>query len=418
MRINRTIQPFLISLLLALLLVFVCALSACQPDGPSVLPDDSSVPAASDPSGSDPSEPDAPVSEPAEEKQALKSFGIETFEPSGELGMKSYTKSEADLKASYPLLTVAESASPFLYPPFLGDNGCFYTVLIHSLRKAEAEGQWQMDCRFFRLNADGTGWEQVDAYSHPEDYNRNSDNHNGHFFIEYGSNAQTGKPGPYAVAYQEYCEKEFRCILFQEKATEYARILRQNDDYAVLSLTKDDDRVYRVIDRTGRVLYTFNGEAAISECSPLTFYGDTLLCKTDTDDDFEYDTLEILHLEDGSKTAAASFGNCGRWMFSKNGEYVAAYDDEKAPTTLYLYHAPSGKTNSFACPGDPGETVIPECGVLLVKGTEGTAYSVWSMEGEVLASVPGGDDVSVAVSDSLFVFGSAQTVWIFDPSID
>ena len=410
------IKQLFLSCLIAALLLTAAGLTACGPDAPSSSSEDSLPSGTSEQSASESTEASG-VSEPDPALSAFRSFSIDEFLQDETSYPGTVIDTEDYIREHFPTLPLTETDKPFLCPPAFTEDGHLEVLLVSYVRTG-ADGAYEFAYRVFRLSEDGSTWESAPFAGVPVPYDRNADNKEGGFSIEYGAGAKAGQPCPYAVLYGRKTDETPAVILFNEKTQEYPRILRQNDDYAVLSLMKDEDRTYRVIDRTGKILYTFNGEAAIAECAPLTFCGDTLLRKTDTDDDFEYDTLEILHLEDGSKTAAASFDNCGRWMYARNGTYVAAYDDEKAPTTLYFYDNQTGQTVSFDCPDDPGETLIPEAGVLLVKGTDGNgnAYSIWSANGEVLATVPGEDGLSAAVSGSLFAFGSADTVWIFDPS--
>ncbi len=178
-------------------------------------------------------------------------------------------------------------------------------------------------------------------------YDRNSDNHNGKFVIEYDNPSE--KRGPYVLYYQVGDEKNV--LTYGEEQGEYARLIRQNDFYAVYSLNHDDESEYFVIDKAGEIVYELGWDADIAFQAPLMFYHDLLLCKSDTDDDYVYDTVSVIDLKDGSSRELVSVGNCERWTYSSDGSVIAFYGKEKGEDTLlavYTEDLLNGKTQVFS----------------------------------------------------------------------
>lgn len=427
MRMIRIKHKPALRLILVCLLLLACAAASCGQDVPPEPSNDPSAAVSDIPSGSESAaasdEPvPEPVSEPGQGETGLLTFDLERFLPDEQ--SDAATATEEELKAVCPSLSLEKSSFPCLLPPYMTQSGDCRTVLVLSAERGNESDPYVAKIAVFRFDTESKDWKPVSGFGTPVVYDRNRLNADGCFSIEFGEGAKTGKPSPYAVLYQEACAGEPRVLLFNDRKEEYPRILRQNDDYAVLSLLKGDDRVYRVISNTGEELYRFDGDVQIAERAPLTFFEGSLLCKTDTDDDYEYDTLQILNLTTGEIRTAASFGNCSHWTYARSGEWVAAYDEDAGPVTMHLFHVRTETELSFVCPSAPGENLISEGGVLLTDGKEGAdyAYAVWSADGRVLETVPKteSDGSGIAVSEHMFAFGGpkAVSVYVTNPLAD
>ena len=415
-RFTKATVPALVFLLLPAL-VLSLLLSACQPDAPAEPSAASGEPvsAVSDTESTvSDAEPD-PSTDP--EQEPVRVFTADDLQKSGVLALRTETFKTGGNGIFAQDTAWNESADPYLLPPYFAKDGTCRTALVQAVERTENEGEWKITYCPFRFNEETDAWEQAEDAVSAETYDRNTCNKDGCFVIEYDQKAQTGKPCAYVVVYQEQCEAQPRVLFFNDKAVEYPRILRQNDDYAVLSFVRGEDRSYRVIDKTGATLYTFEDEAALSERTPLTFYGDTLLCKTDTDDDFTYDTLDILHLDTGAVETAAFFGNCGRWMYARDGGWIAAYDGEEGEQTEIHVYGSETKTSTSFTTAYPGDLVLLAGGVLLANRTGENAYCLYGADGTLLASVPGGTEVTATLSDTLFAFGDRRTITLVRTAI-
>ena len=326
---------FPIKCVLAVLLS-VCLLSflfSCAGCGHEDLTDSSepssvsSVSDVSEPGDSSP-EPDASES-PASEDSAIQRFyrsSSFTLTDLAAAGGKTFERliPEGETDPIISSVPGENDGTPFLSNVFFTREGdCFAAVADAFERTSEGT---KVSYRLVRYLPETDSWEGTDSEPSPYAYSRDADNRTGAFRIEYDDSVSAGKPCPYVVLYREFSDDQEHILYYRDKAVEYPRIIRQNDSYAILSLLRGESREYAVIDRDGQTLFSFHGEEDLNECYPLTFYGDKLLCKADTDDDYEYDTLVELDPASGGKRAIRSCGNFGYWTFSADGSVVFLYD--------------------------------------------------------------------------------------------
>ncbi len=165
----------------------------------------------------------------------------------------------------------------------------------------------------------------------PYAYDKNAYNQNGSFFIE---SAAVGSSGPYTLHYR--ANGEDRVLLQEDKDSVYARIIRQTDDFAVLSLLENEERSYQLVDRSGRVLSEMDWVSDASMISPLMFGDGVLYCKTDSDEDYVYDTVGEVDLQTGEYRDLLSVGNCDYWTYFASGSGIAMYVDEHSSEFLYF----------------------------------------------------------------------------------
>lgn len=186
-------------------------------------------------------------------------------------------------------------------------------------------------------------------------YDKNQHNQAGYFWIDYGT-AESGSACPYVLLYHE--NGEDRPLIIEETAKAYARIIRQCDQYAVLSILEGNNRYYQLIDSTGKTISELEWISDISVTAPLAFYGDMLYCKTDTDEDYVYDTIGVIDLKDGTYRDLLSVGNCDYWTYFADGSGIAVYgkadgssEAEGSVAGFQYYQVSDGKLQTIAVNG-------------------------------------------------------------------
>lgn len=356
----------LLCCLLALLLAFsVCA---CAPEpaggesssGPDVQTSvQESLPAveSGEPSGGESDENDGSFPQ--------KTYGMTDFSVDGTVFVRSGEPGRED-----PVLGVLpenEISSPYIHNVYLTAERAAVAAVVDKCELSS--GVAEVTFRLFRYDEVQETWISCTEEAEAVPFDKNTNNRDGRFGIEYGKDAVKGKPCPYVVLY--YAGNTDKVLYYKERAEEYPRIVRQDDRYAILSLLHGEERDYAVIDAEGNRLYTFIGEDDVFESVPLTFRGDTLLCKTDSDEDFEYDTLEAVDLTSGTRTVLQTFGNCGYWTYSSDGKTVAVYDVDIGGTKLYVCDTDSNTVRSLELT-EKAVSVDPAGSALLIGFEDGT----------------------------------------------
>ncbi|MBP5230847.1 MAG: hypothetical protein ILO68_03880, partial [Clostridia bacterium] len=276
--------------------------------------------------------------------------------------------------------------------------------------------------RLFRLNPETGTWAGMETEAEPHPYDRNANNRTGLFRIEYDRNAKSGEPCSYVVLYRpvgtaEGSEEE-RILYYNDKAEEYPRIIRQSDAYAVLSLLRGESRDFIVLDTQGTAVYRLNGGADdVFESTPLTLFEDTLLLKTDTDDDYEYDTLTYRDLKEGSHAAVDFRGNFAYWTYSPDGSAVAAYNAEDGRTDMVVCDVAGGfRTSSFTLEGTVTDAV-PLGGMVFVRMKDGTAFLADAATGTLSEPIQAdGECLSVFSARSMAVLSEDGTASVYAAS--
>ena len=222
----------------------------------------------------------------------------------------------------------------------------------------------------------------VEKPGDPFTYDKNVDTRLGSFGIEYD---QGEKRGPFVLFWEQNGEKKM--LLYSEEKDAFARLLRQNDHYLVYSVKNEDITHYYVIDTKGNTVLDLGWDADITVTAPLTFYKDFLLCKTDTNDDYVYDTVTKIDLKTGESTDLVFVGDREHWTYSPDGALIAVYGEE-APTGLVCFSSEallSGKTYGLHCSEEaPIESihVIGGCVCGIRSGETKEAFFIYLSEAD------------------------------------
>ncbi len=323
---------FFLLFALLLCLTAVC-FSACGSEPDIVSSGDASSLSSESPESTDPglssTDPEPSQTSEAEEPyaSAVRTFQVADFPEELGLAYEIRLGGEEAKKIRIISNINAETALPALISSDFTREGDLCVVIADGYDESSEETV--ISCRIYRYLASENNWTLPEEVPELYQFSRDEYLRSGRFEIEYDKDAVSGNPCPYVLLYSENGNSSPKVLYYKEKAVEYPRIVRQCDGYAILSLKHGDDRDYAVINKSGEKIYSFSGETELAECYPLTFFSDHLLCKSDTDDDYEYDRLESIDLKTGTKTVLADFGNRSYWTFSADGSFVAAYESDK-----------------------------------------------------------------------------------------
>ncbi len=309
-------------LCLLFLLCFALLLASCktQPQtGESSSFDRSEDDSSSAVSSEESSEPT--VKEPQWKQVSVSASSI----PAARSDLQKRELTETDTDALRTFCETYTGTFPAIADVICTERECFVCVVY------EVEKQ-QVLCDWICVDPLTGEWKQgQDETPTPYAYDKNTYNQNGSFFIE--SDA-VGASGPYTLHYR--ANGEDRVLLREEKDTVYARIIRQTDDYAVLSLLENEERSYLLVDQSGNVLSKTDWISDTSMVSPLMFGEGVLYCKTDSDEDYVYDTVGEIDLQTGEYRDLLSVGNCDYWTYFASGSGIVMYVGEQSSEFLYF----------------------------------------------------------------------------------
>lgn len=249
-------------------------------------------------------------------------------------------------------------------------------------------------------------------------YDKNKYCQSSYFWIDYGS-VGSGIACPYVLLY--HTEGEDRPLLVEESSSSYARIIRQCDEYAVLSIRTGDERSYRLVDSTGKILSELEWISDISAVSPLMFHEKLLYCKSDTDEDYVYDTIGVFDLESGEYRDLLSVGNCSNWTYFADGSMIAFCEENGEVTDQF---------RCFFAEDESLHTVTLQGAVEMLEAATGVFYGVTGSDDGRRAFVWSSETSSLFETDahsaqSRFSFGErifavldAGTVSVYVPESD
>lgn len=247
-------------------------------------------------------------------------------------------------------------------------------------------------------------------------YDKNTYNQNGYFWLDY-EEAENSDVRPYVVMYRE--NDTDRTLFFEEGNTSYIRIIRQNDQYAVLSLTDGSNRSYYVINKDGKTIAKMDWIADISMISPLMFDDTMLYCKMDSDEDYVYDTIGAIELESGTYQEIKHIGNYAHWTYTADGGSIIVYNNgQNDPTEVILYLTSEEKL--ITVPFDhPIKTVSVSasslCGVL---GGDSSYAFLWdSSTQRLFVSEAFSSDCIFSFGDTFFCALDGQSVTLYSLKI-
>lgn len=298
--------------------------------------------------------------------------------------------------------------------PVIADVVCTETesfaCIVYEATRSEDDGGSYILYDWLQINTeDACFGESASEVPLPYEYEENANNLNGYFWIDYEP-VTSGKACPYVVLYHE--EDEDRTLFFEEEAKVYARIIRQNDDYAVLSLLEDSERSYLLIDREGNTISELEWVSDISVISPLMFGDDLLYCKMDSDEDYVYDTIGAIDMKTSEYHDIMFVGNSDYWSYFADGSGIVAYGGASPDaTTLQYYSAAENELRSIEI-GQPIKKLALADGILygVTQGGRLIGFA-WDQSTQELFMT---DTFS---AESKVVFGKTQFAVLHDDGI-
>ncbi len=320
-------------LLLSLLLVFALLTCACH----ETLPVTESSTAAS--------ESETETSSEVSESPQLPLFSAVLFEnvdlPAAREELRAVNIYDTESGTLAEFCRTYEGAFPVIADTVCTETVCFACV-VYSVERSKEEEANKVLYDWFPIYTEEEGFgEGSQEAPVPFVYDKNSNNENGYFWIDY-EQVSSGTACPYVLLYHE--NGEDRPLLYEEEAKVYARIIRQNDYYAVLTLLQGTERYYVLVDRSGKTISVLDWVADISVVTPLMFDGDLLYCKTDTDEDYVYDTIGVIDLTTGEYQDLLYIGNCDYWTYFADGSGIAVYGCEEQEQNVFQYYSTSRQT--------------------------------------------------------------------------
>ncbi len=310
------------TLCLLFLLSFALLLASCEPQpqtGESSSLDRSEDSCSSVVSSEESSEPT--VKEPQWEQVSVSVSSIPAAR--GDLRKRELTETDTDALRTF--CETYSGAFPAIADVICTERECFVCVVYEIAER-------QVLCDWICVDPLTGEWKHgQNETPTPYAYDKNAYNQNGSFFIE---STATGSSGPYTLHYR--ANGEDRVLLQEDKDTVHARIVRQTDDFAVLSLLENEERSYLLVDQNGRVLSKMDWISDTSMVSPLMFGDGVLYCKTDSDEDYVYDTVGEIDLQTGEYRDLLSVGSCDYWTYFASGCGIAMYVDEHSSEFLYF----------------------------------------------------------------------------------
>ncbi|MBQ9793884.1 MAG: hypothetical protein IJW34_02960 [Clostridia bacterium] len=338
---KKILKTMLLPLLLALL---VSAFAGCETEEPPVTAssaaesvssesteelstEESSETPSQEPSTDTSSEPDVPPAEPVYELYTLSGTSLPA---AGDLTATLVNKSndpvlEAFLKSytgTYPAVGDMVYSENALHVCVVYESSAFY-------------GAFQVKYLWYTFDfATGKLTSPVNERPKAYEYDKNAHNQNGYFWVDYETTV-SGAACPYVVVYNENGTN--RTLCFEETALEYVRIIRQTDTHAVLSVLRNGERYYRILDREGKIIAQLEWISDVSSITPLMFDSNYLYCKKDADEDFVYDTIGAIDLSNGKYQDLLYVGNSDYWTYFADGKGIAIYDNADQPDSILYY---------------------------------------------------------------------------------
>lgn len=270
----------------------------------------------------------------------LLNLSAEDFPPAEDLSFAMVNKnSDAALDG---FLKAYEGSYPAIADVVYTENSLQVCVVYDVL---EIYGAFQAKYLWYTLDCtNGTLVSPTKERPTAYEYDKNTNNQKGYFWVDY-EEAVSGEPCPYVVLYHENGVNTTLC--FEETALEYVRVIRQTDTHVVLSVSRRDERYYRILNREGTVIAQLEWISDVSSITPLMFDDKYLYCKKDADEDFVYDTIGAIDLSTGKYQDLLEVGNSDYWTYFADGSGIAIYDNEFQPDTILYYATATHKLLTY-----------------------------------------------------------------------
>lgn len=318
---------------LILLVAIVLTVGACDNEPPVAV--ESSL--ASDESSSEASSEVTSDESVAEQKKLYSDLTLEAEEiPPVREGLEAELIKDSDNHTLTQFLAGYSGTFPVIADVVCTETESFACIVYEATRSDEDDGSYIL-YDWLSIDMEGACFgESASEVPVPYEYEENANNLNGYFWIDYEP-VTSGTACPYVVLYHE--KDEDRTLFFEEEAKVYARIIRQNDDYAVLSLLEGSERSYLLIDREGNTISELEWVSDISIISPLMFGDELLYCKMDSDEDYVYDTIGAIDMKTGEYHDIMFVGNSDYWSYFADGSGIVAYGDASPDATALQYYS-------------------------------------------------------------------------------
>ncbi|MBQ8323993.1 MAG: hypothetical protein IJX82_02445 [Clostridia bacterium] len=282
---------------------------------------------SSTPSGETSLQPDPPVTPPEYELYSFEGNALPAADDATFVLVNKTTDPALD-----SFLKSYEGTYPAVADTVYTDTALYVCVVYDAI---EFYGAFQAKYRWYTFDpVSGTLGSPVSERPEAYVYDKNSYNQTGYFWVDYET-TESGTPCPYVVLFNENGTNHTLC--FEETALEYVRIIRQNDTHVVLSVLRNGERYYRILDRNGNVIAQLEWISDVSSITPLMFDSSYLYCKKDADEDFVYDTIGAIDLETGKYQDLLHVGNSDYWTYFADGCGIAIYDNAEHPDTIMYY---------------------------------------------------------------------------------
>lgn len=290
------------------------------------------------------------------------------------------------------------------------ENTCFVCV-VYDASRSEQEDAYKISYKWFSVDTSELRFAESNVAPTQYVYEKNEHNSEGYFWIDYEP-VSSGTAGPYVVLYHE--KGEDRTLFFEEGTTVYARIIRQNDFYAVLSLLEDSERSYLLIDREGKVISELDWVSDISVISPLMFGDDLLYCKTDSNEDYVYDTIGAIDLQTGEYRDLLFVGNSEYWTYFADGSGIAVYGSESTDVNLIQYYeTASGELFSIEVDGQIEKIEIADGSIYgITKGGNSSVFA-WNAVSRTLYETDISSDDTVIFGMSVFAVCNSENIAVY-----
>lgn len=348
---KKTFKTILLPLMLAIL---IAAFAGCDGEEPPVAA--SSVAESLPGESSEELSSEAPSEEPSEEPSQDTSSESEppVVEPVYEMYSVDSSSFPAADDLSFTLINKANDSvlDAFLRSytgtyPAVGDmvygNNALYICVVYDA--SFYYGAHQVKYLWYTFDfATGKLISPTSERPAPYQYDKNAHNKNGYFWVDYESTV-TGEACPYVVLYNDNGTN--RTLCFEETALEYVRIIRQTDTHVVLSVLRNGERYYRILDKEGKITAQLEWISDVSSITPLMFDSDYLYCKKDVDEDFVYDTIGAIDLATGKYQDLLFVGNSDYWTYFADGCGIALYDNVNHPDAILYYATATQKLDIY-----------------------------------------------------------------------
>lgn len=314
-------------------------------------------------------------SEPVAQNVYMENFFANASEiPAARADLKKRALTESDPEALRTFCETYTGTFPAIADVICTEKDCFACAVYEV-----TDGQVLFD--WISVDRENGKWKQGQSETPtPYAYDKNAYNQSGSFFLE-----PAPASGSYILHYRE--NGEDRVLFTEEKEDVNARIIRQTDDFAVLSLLKNEERSYLLVDRSGRVISDMDWVADVSMISPLMFGNGVLYCKTDADEDYVYDTVGEIDLQTGEYRDLLTVGNCDYWTYFADGSGIVMYADDHSNAFLYFDTA-SGSLQTVTLGGTIASLELTnDCVYGTLSDTELQLF-VWDVASEKLFGAP------------------------------